>query len=198
MSTPIPPHPHAPTPPDRPQVVRTIGAGPAGEGPDDDLQATNAALARWGLGLSLLAILIGLVWSAMLLRQSANLVDTSEWPNTLGMVLECSENVPLPNERRTHTHVKYRYDVEGRRYTSTRVAFGPVTSPPCSRYPLGKAVRVYYAPWRPSQATLTQSEGGAMPAQLGGAFFCMLVGLVLGITQVGALVRPAWARRPVE
>ncbi len=202
MSTPRPPshHPHAPPPPGRPPTVRTIG------GPDPDLddeasarRKINRAIARWGLGLSVLFVAIGLVWGALTLRQRGGAtVDTSDWPNTLGMVISCEEGVAVEGERRTHTRVEYRYDVEGRRYTSNTVSFDNPRNFPCTDYPLGKGVRVYYAPWRPSLATLTHEGGRNLPEQLGGALLCVLVGLVLGVTQVGILVGPTWVRRPED
>ncbi|MEO0604779.1 MAG: DUF3592 domain-containing protein [Myxococcota bacterium] len=200
MSTPHRPpphHPHAPTPDGRPQVVRTIGQGPPGEGEEEDQKGIRSAFARYGLLLSLILLAIGLVWTGTLLSQRGSAIDTSEWPNTLGMVLSCNEDVRVPGENRTETQVEYRYDVEGRRYSSDTVTFGPYRPFLCTDYPLGKAVRVYYAPWRPSLATLTKSGGDAdLTSQLGGSLLCMLAGLLLGASQIAILFQPEWMRRP--
>lgn len=191
MSTRRPPH--DPTPPSgtpAPQrPVRKIGAPPP-EGPDRNF-------ARWGLGIAGFFIFVGIGWTVMLLGQRPPDANSQEWPNTMGMVLSCEQDITTPEHRNEpHNRIIYRYDVDDRRYEGESTTLGTLHTFVCAEYPLGKAVRVYYAPWQPRTSTLTPeaTEDVDLSGQLGGAMFCLIAGIALGVVQVAILFGPEWMR----
>ncbi|MEN0064182.1 MAG: DUF3592 domain-containing protein [Myxococcota bacterium] len=182
----------------RPRVVRTIGQQPGGPPPPSPPRPPEAsnALTRGLLAFATLCLAVGMVWAMFVFGRYRIAAGSRDWPNTLGQVMDCREGVSTPSNRdQLRNELTYRYDVDDQKYVSRNVSLEGYQAFDCADYPLGKAVRVYYAPWRPKLATLTPGEGaGNLSTQFAGAIVCMLIGLLLGASQVAVLFRPEWMR----
>ncbi len=126
----------------------------------------------------------------------------ADWPTTPGEVLECHPSrVETPGVRsraeRYRIQVRFRYEVDGRRYESQR--FSPaggladkVTADSArDRFPPGAACEVRYDPADPAQAYLTPD----LPATAGLPAACLGAAgaLLLGLAGWGV-----WSRRSAE
>lgn len=87
---------------------------------------------------------------------------SEQWPQTAGTVIhsQVSES-PMVEERYPLFALKYEFFVGGKRYESNQIYFQTNTgeshlypAEEYSRYPLGKAVTVYYKPGEPEVAVL--------------------------------------------
>jgi hypothetical protein len=118
------------------------------------------------------------------------------WPSTPGRVVASgTEALPVPSggprstdtELRNFARVEYVYTVGGREYRCDRVSIGentgnfevPETS---ARYPVGKAVTVYYDPANPEQAVLERE----LPSGVGRGL-AIFVGLIAALVGGGVL-----------
>jgi hypothetical protein len=116
---------------------------------------------------------------------------STKWPTTDGIVIESriGKNIPSSTDKvRTPTFypiVRYEYNAQGTKYTCNRIRFSGGTGDKRSKakkyvdkYPVGKAVIVYYYPDDPKTAVL---EPGmvwtAFMASLGGLVF-LFVGVI--------------------
>lgn len=87
---------------------------------------------------------------------------SEQWPQAAGTVIHSQiGESPMVEERFPLFSVKYEFFVGGRRYESSRIYFQTNTGEShlypveaSSRYPLGKAVTVYYKPGEPEVAVL--------------------------------------------
>jgi hypothetical protein len=124
-----------------------------------------------------------------------------EWPSAEGTVASArverstSSSGSGSRRRRRTTYtpkLSYTYAVEGRPYTSTRIAFGGTRSYSSSsaaegfvnRHPVGSKVTVYYNPGDPAESTL---ETGAS----GGAYVLLIIGVVFGLVGLATIVSAA-------
>lgn len=189
-----PPH-GQPRPPPPGTVRRTIGQTPVQPGAGGP-PPQSPGITRWLIGISVLFMGVGLVWAIVVFTTTGMSFGSEDWPNTLGMVTDCVKEPTDPKaDTPARSQITYRYDVDDRRYSSSNYSLQGYRNFNCADYPLGKAVRVYYAPWRPSLATLTPgSDSSDVRLQMVGAFVCMLAGLLIGAFQVAILFRPQWVR----
>ena len=140
-------------------------------------------------------------------RKSARQADASQsWPATTGRITG-SRTSYSRFAKDWPVRVSYEYQVLGRSYTGTKVAFGVAKSyqyPSQARndlacYPLNWQVTVYYDPSNPAEAVLERKVGdtsktpfvkslGVIAIFLGLGNFCQFIFIVLA-TAVGTLTR---------
>lgn len=135
-------------------------------------------------------------------------VASREWKSVEGEIIEASFWETSTGSRKAQTartyapQWRYRYEVDGSRYTSSRIRAGElVRSYPTeeearraarARYPVGMPVRVFYDPADPSSAVLVRGE--ASPE---GMATLLATGiLMLGFAAVLLAVFPAGAPVP--
>lgn len=112
---------------------------------------------------------------------------SADWPSTQGTVV-VSEVVGTYGDtvRRKgnawKAHVEYRYEVDGKRYTSSRISFSDYGSSIKSsheeragRYPAGREIQVFYDPKDPGKAVL--EIGAPVVDYLTIAFGAVFVGI---------------------
>jgi len=133
------------------------------------------------------AILIGI---GLYMRMRAR--ASRQWPMVLGQVILSTIASSSSSEGGTtySPSIHYAYDIGGRAYNNSRVAFGGFTSTSnprdaqkhTARYPAGAVVQVYYNPANPQDATLERRAGSSTFLIIFGGFF-----LVIGCGLSGAL-----------
>jgi hypothetical protein len=121
----------------------------------------------------------GLVTSLSLLTNLAEKRAAMRWPTVNGTVITSRaesrrELVPGGHNQTAAVWsplVEYTYQVAGRDYHGTRIAFGPLVSggrelaeSAIAPYPVGAVVSVHYDPANPSQATLQTRIAFAWPS----------------------------------
>lgn len=116
-----------------------------------------------------------------------------KWPSTEGEILS-SEVAFDPMSGRERAQLRYRYTVDGKSYTGSRVTFngdtlfsagsGEARAAEVQRSPAGQAVRVYYDPADPARSVLVPGSGpqSMIPIGIGGLFF--VLGLISGILAI--------------
>jgi len=130
----------------------------------------------------------GAIGYAWLLHRRAEVV--ASWPRTQGEFLESR----VERERSSSTHgasitfaprIRYQYEVQGRRFTSVKIAVGGTLDTSSEeraaerthRWPVGAAVPVFYNPRDPSEAYLeTDAES---------VWFIGAIGAVVGLVGLG-------------
>lgn len=117
------------------------------------LRQNRRILLFWGL---LFIVIAGLL-AALALRQMEMARASSSWPLAEGVIIE-SKRVRLESGYPGDTYMRwvasitYRYSVQGREYTDSRVTFAQetpsvhATKRLLAKYPLGKEVKVAYHP----------------------------------------------------
>lgn len=156
-------------------------AAPAGEG---------TGVHRRELVLFALCLAAGLLvscWGVDLIRLA---LASRGWPSAPGEVVssEVERNFETGPDRSDlptyHARVVYRYCVDGRWYTGSRVWFGEYGSAigglaarVAARYPVGARVAVHYHPDRPGLAVLEPGLHGSTVVPLGGGLLFLAVGL---------------------
>jgi hypothetical protein len=144
------------------------------------------------LALPLVALLGGILLTALALRVGGDVRASRDWPSTSGTVEAARVAMQSEgNERKLFgAQVSYRYEVDGRRYTGERISFESGPSPNrglaeaiVQRYAPGSTVRVFYDPARPERAVLEPGGTRLVPWLLGS------VGVALGVAGVIALLR---------
>jgi hypothetical protein len=123
-----------------------------------------------------------------LMRARASL----EWPTTDGTItiaeVERRSTTGEFGSLSHHPNVQYRYEVDGREYRGTRVAYGDHgTSDPqdartiVDRYPVSSAVRVFYMSGNPGTSLLEPGANGQAWIWFGVGAALFLIGLVMAI-----------------
>jgi hypothetical protein len=144
------------------------------------------------LALPLVALLGGIVLTALAFRVGGDMRASRDWPSTSGTIEAARVAMQSEgNERKLFgAQVSYRYTVGGRSYTGERISFESGASPNrglaeaiVQRYAPGSAVRVFYDPVRPERAVLEPGGTRILPWLLGG------FGAALTLTGVLALLR---------
>jgi hypothetical protein len=117
-------------------------------------------------------------------------LECERWPTTEG-VIETGELNYQSSDDGNGTYsasVSYRYQVAGRHYTSTRVAFGQLSSSAAhaqailNRFPPGRTVPVHYESNNPEQAVLeTRIHGGTWVCFAVGIVFLLAGWMFLGL-----------------
>lgn len=103
--------------------------------------------------------------------------DSATWAQTPGRITtselkwrfdtDAAGGMPDPNEAKYFAEIEYAYEVGGRAYTGSKVAFADaITTADEARrtlaaYPAGKHVVVYHDPNAPEQAVLERQEPAA-------------------------------------
>lgn len=118
------------------------------------------------LSLIFLVIFPFAVWKAWQNVQMAK--ASTAWPTTTGTVTAAEVAKVM---FRRQPRVNYSYSVNGTTYTSQRISFAGGYRPKetdeiLSRYPVGGAVTVSYAPDKPAEATLETGANKQVTAQL--------------------------------
>lgn len=141
--------------------------------------------------LKLFAVLLPVAVGGVIIYSAMPGVDeasrSGSWPSTEGKVVVSEVVGTYGNTtRRTGSawkaHVEYRYEVDGKQYTSSRISFSDYGSSIKSsheeragRYPAGKEVRVFYDPKDPRKAVL--EIGAPVVDYLTIAFGAVFVGI---------------------
>ena len=119
------------------------------------------------------------------------------WPCVTGIITSSytTEHPTGEEERASIPTISYNYSVDGTAYSGTRIALGDNTSyargyaqEVCSRYPIGREVRVYYDPSDSASSVLVPGPSHA-------AWFAFVVGVVfvvvgLAVTQFMSFFPP--------
>ena len=116
------------------------------------------------------------------------------WPQAPGkVVVSTSEQRPVGSfddgggsreDIRNFAKIVYEYEVSGQKMRASRVSIGEdmgnfMVEETIARYPVGKAVTVYYNPRRPKEAVLERE----MPK---GVFGCAIIGIVVSLIGIFA------------
>lgn len=134
--------------------------------------------------VTLVAIGAGALIYGMQERQRAK--ESVTWPTATGIILESAvtheirePNNPKKTQESYFAKVRYNYTVDEKQYTGTRIAFGDHRSDTdtlaqeiVARYPMGKEIKVYYAPDEPQSALLE-------PGVTGQVYFMPIFGGIL-------------------
>ncbi len=111
-------------------------------------------------------------------------VRSASWPTVEGAVLTSKLEMQQGNKGPTYSaRITYDYQVKGRHYDGSRLAFGALSSSMgyeqgiLDRYPVGGKVRVYYDRSDPAEAVLE-------PGLHGGTWVCFGVGTVFVLSGV--------------
>ena len=113
----------------------------------------------------------------------------ADWTRTEGRVLASSvEGTPLESSRTYHPLIVYEYRLQGlvlhgTRLTSGDHAFSRYTEAQAvvNRYPVGRAVTVYYNPFSVTEAVLEPGTQWQPYVILGVGGLCILTGLCLAV-----------------
>jgi hypothetical protein len=135
---------------------------------------------------------------------------TNAWKPTRGMVIKASVEAETSGSGKDQTtdfypSVKYTYEIDGKRFTGHRVTWMQTDSEYSStakakaqlaKYPVGKAVTVYYNPEKPGEAVLKRGSGSGSLDYLLLGVAVVLVSLFLGVVWLYSLIRHArWRAR---
>lgn len=139
--------------------------------------------------------------------------EAARWPGTPGRVVVSTSEARRvkagPNSSDTQTRnfakIVYEYTVAGRKHRCDRVSIGEnlgdfEVAETIARYPVGKAVTVYYKPTEPAKAVI---ERDVPPGLWKGVTYLVLgmiavmVGFIVGFRQIGEFVS-AFVRDPLE
>ena len=125
------------------------------------------------------------------LREFRHGLQSLRWPCCDGTIIESrvKKSRGARGQETFNPEVLYAYSVEGREYTSRRIAFhgmGGTTraaaDSTCLSYPVGRRVKVFYDRRKPSRATLEVGYGVANA-------FMIACGAVLAVVGIWNLVR---------
>lgn len=127
-------------------------------------------------------------------------IESRNWPSTNGVVVSCGISKTSGGRELA---VKYRYSVNGRRYTGTRIAFDrpyywrdreqttpgersrerASTNKAQRKYPKGSTVKVWYKKSSPKESVLEQSHFAMVLLSNGGFLFfgCFVIFIFAGI-----------------
>jgi hypothetical protein len=157
MKIPPPPPPSTPG-----KTTNSSSIGPAGSSVAKGKAARNLiflVLGMFAAGIVLLA------WGAYEIKGSR---ESGSWPTAQGTIRSSSvsKRTTRDSNHRTRTtcypKVGFQYQVDGRNYTSSRIAFGTGDTGGSAKwarkivnkYPVGKTVMVYYNPQDPQYGVL--------------------------------------------
>lgn len=139
------------------------------------------------LGGLLVGIPFLLLWFFKRRRGSAS----QSWPGVPGSVISSQlvESTDSEGDRTVSADVRYQYDVAGRTYQSSRVAFGSggTAQSQVTKYRPGAPVTVYYDPEKPKSAVLEPGTAGV------NVFLYIGLGLILVVGTIGLI--QAWRER---
>ena len=114
---------------------------------------------------------------------------TADWARTAGRVLASSvESTPLETSQAYHPLIVYEYRLQGLVLHGTRLSLGEhafsrytEAQAVVNRYPVGRAVTVYYNPLSVTDAVLEPGSRGWPYVILGIGGLCILTGLCLAV-----------------
>jgi hypothetical protein len=107
---------------------------------------------------------------------------SNEWPSVNGTVIKMRDATVLFNND-SMFDITYGYEVNGKEFTSKRIAYGNYTLSSISRkdlkkclelYPTGKAIKVYYDPNNPMRAVIEKGFNNALLIYLGGLLLMLV------------------------
>jgi hypothetical protein len=150
----------------------------------------------------LLVVLVPIGISFIVLRQKLGRVrQAAGWQTTMGRVIESRvddavSNSSIRNPLIDHRpRVAYEFSVNGRAFVGDRIGFGDDsgganTEATLARYPVGRAVQVYYDPANPEESVLERE----LPKGLRGGclWIVLLVIVVVGVIAAAANTAPDW------
>lgn len=162
-----------------------------------------------GIGCAVIQTLVALLFAASLIGVGSFLIraggyqtamgeESLSWPTVRGRITESRiETRRKPSSIRPR--VRYEYEVEGRRYASTKIVAGDIGSGRDQAhrlhklYSVGTEVDVFYKPDQPAIAVLQPGQNGSGGGLTGTGWVFLLGGLGILVWLCGALW--TWARR---
>ena len=151
-----------------------------------------------------LAAIPGLIIFAMVYKYM-EVMEAARWPSTPGRVVvstsearEVSAGSPgsSDTELRNFAKIVYEYSVAGRKYRCDRVSIGEnmgnfEVAETIAKYPVGKAIIVYYNPGKRSQAVLERDAPQGIWKTgiiIAAVLTALIVGSIVGFRQLGDIM----------
>jgi len=151
-------------------------------------------------------VLMGIALMVMGGRNISQAQSSKKWPTAQGQVISSQVkqvytgkgHSPDPQYRNTardrrsdyayHARIAYRYNTSGRTYQGSRITYGDhgARAPrhaqqQVQKYPVGRAVTVYYSPQNPQESLLEPGAKPHMWQQFWAGFLFMIVGGLLAL-----------------
>ncbi|MDA3894799.1 MAG: DUF3592 domain-containing protein [Desulfobacteraceae bacterium] len=144
---------------------------------------------------AIIFIAVGIMIALFAYSAHKTSVESKTWPTVNGNIIrsEIEQHGSTTGEgpdKKTPAHeyakIAYQYTIDGQRYESTKISFSSSsenTRQIVSRYPKGKAIRVYYNPAKPTQAVLVPGNSGINYVPYIFAGVLILLGMGMGSMQ---------------
>jgi hypothetical protein len=139
---------------------------------------------------SLIFLVIGIGFIIISITSKRKAHSSIQWPIAIGTVISAMikdrADIDDGDYSTSHTYepvIKYTYQVMGKEYQSTRIAFGANSFDQArallkiNSYPIGKPLQVRYNPNNPSESVVETSAAGGNLFLIGGILF-LTVGLI--------------------
>jgi len=110
-----------------------------------------------------------------------NSKSCANWPTTKGIVLESEIyevwGIVNKNTKHNEAHIKYKYSVNSKEYTSEKVSYRNIKKPTLvvKKYPKGKEIIVYYKPNNPKISVIETGFSNKSYLWFGMAVFVLIL-----------------------